>query len=43
MSKRGAPRVRLDEFDPYWHNWRALWGEGPNKAFASVPNPDWEA
>ncbi len=40
-SQRVALRVRLEEFDPYWHNIRALWGEGLNKAFDSVPDPDW--
>ena len=41
-SQRVALRVRLEETDPYWHDIRNLWGEGLNRAFASVPDPDWQ-
>ncbi len=40
-TQRTALRLRLDEDDPYWQSIRTLWGEGLNKAFAGVPDPDW--
>ncbi len=40
-SLKVALQLRLGDEDPYWREVGRLWGEGLQKTFDTVPNPDW--
>ena len=35
-------RRRLEESDPYWSQLRHAWNDGLKRAFANLPEPDWQ-